>query len=518
MKRNLVLVALVLIFGFAVSAVPAMATQFSVAGGNQIVRGEGHTETLNSVTVQNNGAVNITVLLGTTINFDYSVTVTNAPAVLLAQPSNLGCTYGSTFYATGACTMSIDESVSGKRITLTFTADTVFAPGDNVVLGQVRGDIAGLGAGVTTVNATLSSTPPSAGITYNPTSVPVAVVSPSIKVKYTATTLGVLTCNAPDAFADPNYQFLVKVTELTQNAFTTKVEEAANTNDALPSASPLVTDPTNIVVQITGVPASLNVHYDGPASVSGVVVGAPASSDITSTGPTKVLEFSFPITTDKAVLDDITFTFSVYLKSGKTLVLGPATISADTFLGPVGDIADPDAFTTPSLLFAQLDHPGNVSGVSDCVTNLLFPWVVFIPAAGYDTGIALANTTTDPFVVGGAAKQSGPCTLYGYPTTPSTLGSGPTALAALAYTTPSVPTGATWANSLSQVAPYNAADFTGYVIAVCNFQNAHGFAFISDNLGTSNGITQGYVALIIPTPALLSRSPAGGGFGEGLAE
>jgi len=516
MKRNLVLVALALIFGFAVSAVPAMATQFAVAGGNQIVRGEGHTETLNSVTVQNNGALAITVLAGTTINFDYSVTVTNAPDHPLFPPSNLGCTYGGVVFATGTCTMSVDESVSGKRITLTFTANTTFAPGDNVVLGQVRGDVAGLGAGVTAVNATLSSTPPSAGITYNPTSVPVAVVVyPSIKLKYTATTMGVLTCNAPDAAADPDYQFLVKVTELTQNAFTTLVEEGANSNDALPSASPLVTDPTNIVVQITGVPASLNVHFDGPAtSTTGVTVGAPDSADITSTGTSKVLEFSFPITADSAGLDDVTFTFSLYLKSGKTLALGPSTVSANTFLGPVGDIAD-DAPTTSSLLFAQVDHTGDVSGVSDCVTNLLFPWVVYEPTFGYDTGIALANTTKDPFVVGGAAAQTGSCALYGYPTTPSTLGSGPVALAAIAYTTPSVPSGATWANSLSNIAAFNAADFTGYVIAVCNFQNGHGFAFISDNLGATNGITQGYVALIIPTPALASRS---GGRGEGLDE
>ena len=40
--------------------------------------------------------------------------------------------------------------------------------------------------------------------------------------------------------------------------------------------------------------------------------------------------------------------------------------------------------------------------------------------------------------------------------------------------------------------------FTGYMIAVCRFQYAHGFAFISD-LGARN-LAMGYLALVIPHP------------------
>jgi len=40
--------------------------------------------------------------------------------------------------------------------------------------------------------------------------------------------------------------------------------------------------------------------------------------------------------------------------------------------------------------------------------------------------------------------------------------------------------------------------FSGYMIAVCNFQYAHGFAFVSD-LGARN-LAMGYLALVIPDP------------------
>jgi hypothetical protein len=43
-----------------------------------------------------------------------------------------------------------------------------------------------------------------------------------------------------------------------------------------------------------------------------------------------------------------------------------------------------------------------------------------------------------------------------------------------------------------------APNFQGYMIAVCNFQYAHGFAFVSD-VGARN-LAMGYLALIIPGP------------------
>jgi hypothetical protein len=61
-----------------------------------------------------------------------------------------------------------------------------------------------------------------------------------------------------------------------------------------------------------------------------------------------------------------------------------------------------------------------------------------------------------------------------------------------AVTTPNIPTGTVYTALASTSAP----NFTGYMIAVCNFQLAHGFAFVSD-IGARN-LAMGYLALILP--------------------
>jgi len=99
--------------------------------------------------------------------------------------------------------------------------------------------------------------------------------------------------------------------------------------------------------------------------------------------------------------------------------------------------------------------------------------------SGFDTGLAIANTTTDPF---GTRVQSGTCDLNFYGTA-----------APPKVTTPNIPTATVYATLASTA----AAGFQGYVIAVCNFQLAHGFAFISD-IGARN-LAMGYLALVIQT-------------------
>ena len=62
------------------------------------------------------------------------------------------------------------------------------------------------------------------------------------------------------------------------------------------------------------------------------------------------------------------------------------------------------------------------------------------------------------------------------------------------------------------------------MIAQCRFQYAHGFAFVTDGFGgPGRGLSQGYLALIIPDPTANSgsRSPSNANYppinsGEGL--
>jgi hypothetical protein len=127
--------------------------------------------------------------------------------------------------------------------------------------------------------------------------------------------------------------------------------------------------------------------------------------------------------------------------------------------------------------FADTSSATNIFSISLCNTVLLYPYVTNI--AGFDTGLAIANTTTDPF---GTRTQNGSCTLNFYGT----------AAPSLAVNTGNIATGTVYATLTSSA----AAGFNGYVIAVCNFQLAHGFAFISD-LGARN-LAMGYLALVLP--------------------
>jgi len=132
----------------------------------------------------------------------------------------------------------------------------------------------------------------------------------------------------------------------------------------------------------------------------------------------------------------------------------------------------------PIPRFADLSTANNIFTIALCQTSLLFPFVT--NQGGFDTGIAIANTTTDPF---GTRAQNGTCTLNWYG------GAGNPA----AFTTPSVATGTVYVDLVSARAP----NFNGYMIAVCNFQLAHGFAFVSD-IGARN-LAMGYLALVLPT-------------------
>lgn len=122
--------------------------------------------------------------------------------------------------------------------------------------------------------------------------------------------------------------------------------------------------------------------------------------------------------------------------------------------------------------------------INSCRTNILFPFVS--NQAGFDTGLAIANTSKDPF---GTALQTGACTVNFY----GTVG---TSKVCLSYPSPSITGGEHFVWSLSTGGQVQAtAGFQGYVIAQCQFQYGHGFAFISD-IGAQR-LAMGYLALIM---------------------
>ena len=137
--------------------------------------------------------------------------------------------------------------------------------------------------------------------------------------------------------------------------------------------------------------------------------------------------------------------------------LGTSTVGAS--FAPVSTVTEASS-SDPIPRFADTSKAVNDFTISKCATHLLFPFVT--NQAGFDTGLAISNTSQDPY---GTSTQTGTCTLNFY---------GDTAPAA--FTTPAdVAAGTTWTTTAMSVAP----GFQGYVIADCQFQYAHGFAFVT---------------------------------------
>ncbi|MCW5964887.1 MAG: hypothetical protein KIT83_12685 [Bryobacterales bacterium] len=172
-------------------------------------------------------------------------------------------------------------------------------------------------------------------------------------------------------------------------------------------------------------------------------------------------------------------------------------------------------FGAPVPRFAPVIKDAQGYSIVRCRTLLLFPYLT--NRDGYNTGIAIANTSKDdgagPFdenkaasdPMRGANPQTGPCTLYLYGG--NNGAANPVSQTPL-FSTVNVRPGGMYLMTLQDGgvvkgpagqddgALESAPGFQGYGIASCEFQYAHGYAFISDV--NAQQLAQGYLALIIP--------------------
>jgi hypothetical protein len=205
-----------------------------------------------------------------------------------------------------------------------------------------------------------------------------------------------------------------------------------------------------------------------------------------------------------------TFNFGVFISyTAATATNTPATGSATVTLtyAPTATSAAASA-TLPIPRFNNGNSPftGTFFTINKCRTILLYPYIT--NQGGFDTGLTVANTSQDP--VYSTGEQHGTCTFtwYGGTTALPTTNPNP-------VTTPSIAGGTVYAFTLSDPVA-GAPTFQGYAFAICDFQFAHGFAFISD-LGARN-LAMGYLALIIPDKGSRDPSPFGNGAGTGEQE
>lgn len=176
-----------------------------------------------------------------------------------------------------------------------------------------------------------------------------------------------------------------------------------------------------------------------------------------------------------------------------TAPVAPGSVTVTATMAPLGaQVAsngtpiDTNGYPT----FVQADvGPVTIVNVVAANTTLLVPFAV--RDGGFDTGIALANTTADPFgSAGGATAQSGTVRLDFFPRA-ATGGAGTTfSLTTSATARPGIglsadgtlAAGATWTVLLSELltAAGQTGSFTGYIFIQTNFLLAHGAPFVSD--------------------------------------
>jgi hypothetical protein len=350
-------------------------------------------------------------------------------------------------------------------------------------------------------------------------------------------------CNAYSPAAGNGLVAIVQVNENFAQAFKDIVSAPpGNENSTVPVTSPAsnaVVAGTRIAVNFANVPNNVTLYVPvgtisslNGSGVAGIrLTTAPAGSadngPIAGTVDTKNLGNSgtglgvsglvAPVSisggagtaTFQVLASDVSnldsFNIPVYMVSTANSVAGSSTaMTISTSFSPIG------ATTIPNFVQGSSTTSLTGSKFSLCTTTLLWPFVT--NQLGFDTGLAISNTSTDPFGTAGATPQAGTCTLNFYGNgapTPNNV------------TSANIPSGSTLAVTMSSV----AAGFQGYIIAQCQFQFAHGFAFIT-NLQAANGGQGGqtsYLASVIPdvNQAARAANPSGlapAGSGETLGQ
>jgi len=482
--------------------------------------------------VVNGGTAVLSSVSGSTINFS-SITL---PAV--AAP-NCGANYCYTFVVSNvrvnATSLTVGTGVPPTVSELGFISGSATSITPAALAStQVAFAQNGLGTTKTYTGFTTSATAPFPAGSPNSTSGANGFV---VCNPYSPKADGVSLSAASQA-AGASLAFVIQINENFSTAFKTATgtySEQSQVPVSSGSTTNTVVDGTRLQLNFSNVPSSVTLYVpNGPipsastgstatiqltASAAGTAfapVTSATTSSITSAftkGATSTLAAVTVSSGSGSAVFEVTAADNTYLDqynipvfvvaSANSVAPSTTPITTSVSFNPIGSTVIPNfAVTSSTTTLTE-------SAFSSCSTSLLFPFVT--NQLGFDTGLAIANTSSDPFAanLGGATAQAGTCTLNFY-------GSG--APSPSNVTTANVPTGTVYVQALSGI----AAGFQGYMIAYCQFQFAHGFAFITDGVGASGGLSQGYLAGVIPDVNQIARGPnpigaiTTKGFGETL--
>ncbi|HEY3836459.1 MAG TPA: hypothetical protein VGL72_07805 [Bryobacteraceae bacterium] len=237
--------------------------------------------------------------------------------------------------------------------------------------------------------------------------------------------------------------------------------------------------------------------------VGGDGTGAPNQLTITGTAVTATYRISYE---DPHVLETLTVpVFAAFTSNTSQNLPAAGTATVAVNFAPLSTVPTASV-SAPIPRFTQTHTPANLLSIVSCTCNLLFPFVT--NQFGFDTGVAIANTSAD--TLNGVTPQQGVVTLSYYGTTTGGGAAPPTAV-----TTSAVPAGGELVFTLSGGGNFGIAStpgFEGYIIAQANFQFCHGFAFISD--AGAQKLAEGYLAIQLDMPGLYRTGIAGENLGH----
>ncbi len=491
-KKVLGLAAPALVFaGMAFGQTPIACTL--AAPGAPFLRAEGTTELLPQVTV--NGASNPCVFTGTPGPYTATVFVTPVVGITSKVLNSSGFTEATASLGGGT---AVQGTVSGNAITFTGLTGTGALVISNIRINASQIPVASGIPNAASVSVFISS---GTQVVATVASAPVGYVVNGLATSKISGAGAIPVCNGSSS---SSAAFTVTLGDAFIGAFKTMAGEAS-TVPTTPSNA--VNSATRVKLVFSNVPTGATIYV--PTSVTNSNASAinltasetGAFSQVAAATGSGVPANTAAVTvsggTGQAVYDVgaasttalDSFIVPVYVVSSSNGVTPSSTpISVMVSFAPIGST------NIPNFVVGSSTTPLSGSNFTVCATNLLFSYLV--NQAGYDTGLAIANTSTDPFGKNGATPQAGNCTLNFY-------GAG----APAAVTSPMVPSGTVWTQILSSIAP----GFQGYMIAQCNFLYGHGYAFISSGLGMNSGVAEGYLAGVIPDVNLKSRGSVGSG-------
>ncbi len=174
-------------------------------------------------------------------------------------------------------------------------------------------------------------------------------------------------------------------------------------------------------------------------------------------------------------------------------------VAVDASLAPLGPPASSGPLGARPRFVAPERVPRPSFPVDECGTTLFFPFVT--NQTTFDTAVVLVNTSADPL---GTRYQPGSCSLTFH-------GAGLEGEQSATFRrTVEIDAGEQVAFRLSSGNAERGVDplpdFQGYLVAQCSFQYAHGFAFVTEQVGGASVLAQGYLAEVVSRSAESARS------------